>query len=321
MQRFDQLYRVWRGDNLGSAEFWNVRLKDIDIRLDARERDAEKIDRAAQELIAIGIQRVNVTFNPLIQQSQQAMADATQLLHDAQAAVQVTINEGASNFNAAIDAANANLSAFISEATEQLGAALAGGVDAGTISSPRPQKIKLLRSTIQGEVPTSLGSGEVAINEADNKLFWRNVGGEVCSLPLATLLSVIKDAPASFDTFKKVADGLAARVLIYGNQTLQGGFAATSGDVGSISGGSYKPIPATGNFQHIVNNGAHTLSPPDAPGSFVVEYTNGASAGALTTSGFAKVTGASYTATAGHKFLMFITRTNSASHLHIQALQ
>ena len=53
----------------------------------------------------------------------------------------------------------------------------------------------------------------------------------------------------------------------------------------------------------------------------VVEILNNGSAGAITTSGFTKVSGDAFTTTNGHKFLAHITKSNSYSHLHVTALQ
>jgi hypothetical protein len=103
--------------------------------------------------------------------------------------------------------------------------------------------------------------------------------------------------------------------------TLSKGFSATSVAAGTKSSGTFTPAAADGNFQHATNGGAHTLAPPSTVCSIIVEYTNNASAGAVTTSGFTKVTGDTYTTTNGHKFLMCITKTQTYSHLHIQALQ
>jgi hypothetical protein len=109
--------------------------------------------------------------------------------------------------------------------------------------------------------------------------------------------------------------------VISGNQTVTGGFNVTSTDAGTKSSGTFTPVPATNNFQYAVNGGAHTLAPPGNDCTMVIQYTNNASAGAITTSGFTKVTGDSFTTTNGHDFLCFITRCNAFSHLHVTALQ
>ena len=105
--------------------------------------------------------------------------------------------------------------------------------------------------------------------------------------------------------------------------TLSAGFRSDSYSGGTVSSGTYTPAPATGveNFQHYTNGGAHTLAPPSSPCAVVIEIGNNASAGAITTSGFTKVTGDSFTTTNGHAFMAHITRTNSYSHLHVTALQ
>lgn len=100
------------------------------------------------------------------------------------------------------------------------------------------------------------------------------------------------------------------------------GFTSSSESLGTISSGTVTPNPATLNFKHYTNNGAHTLAPPTASGQYtiIIQITNGASAGAITTSGFTKVTG-SFTTTNGDDFFCFITKHNGFTHLNIVALQ
>lgn len=102
---------------------------------------------------------------------------------------------------------------------------------------------------------------------------------------------------------------------------LTAGFTATSYNAGTKSSGTFTPNPANGNFQHATNNGAHTLAPPTSPCSMIIEYLNGASAGAITTSGFTKVDVSAYNTTNGNKFVFSIVRTNSYSYLTVVALQ
>lgn len=112
------------------------------------------------------------------------------------------------------------------------------------------------------------------------------------------------------------ADTLKADVA----DVLTAGFAATPYDAGTKSSGTYTPDEANGNLQYAVNGGAHTLAPPSNSCTMVIQYTNNASAGAVTTSGFTKVTGA-FTTTNGDDFVCYVTKVGSFSHLHIQALQ
>lgn len=101
------------------------------------------------------------------------------------------------------------------------------------------------------------------------------------------------------------------------------GYTSDSYSRGTISSGTVTPAPTTSeeNFQHYTNNGAHTLAPPASPCSVVIEITNGASAGAITTSGFTSVGGDSLTTTEGHIFIAYITKVNASSSLYIEAMQ
>lgn len=103
---------------------------------------------------------------------------------------------------------------------------------------------------------------------------------------------------------------------------LTAGFATTVFNAGTQSGaGTYTPNEANGNFQRAVNGGAHTFAPPTNDSNIVVQYTNNASAGTITTSGWTIVTGDDLTTTDGHDFIFYCTKINGFSHLNIVALQ
>lgn len=102
---------------------------------------------------------------------------------------------------------------------------------------------------------------------------------------------------------------------------LTGGAWTTSYSAGTVSSGTLTPAYSNRNVQHYTNNGAHTLAPPVAAGSIVIDCTNGASAGTVTRSGFTKVTGDTLTTTNGHKFRHFITVGDAGSHCHTVAMQ
>lgn len=57
-------------------------------------------------------------------------------------------------------------------------------------------------------------------------------------------------------------------------------------DRGSISTGTETPEPSEGAIQIATNDGAHVLAPPTETGYYVLTYTNGASAGAITATGW-----------------------------------
>ena len=102
--------------------------------------------------------------------------------------------------------------------------------------------------------------------------------------------------------------------------TLTVGFDQTTFNAGSKSSGTFTPDIANGAFQIATNDGAHTLAPPGNDSTsltMVVRYTNGGSAGAITTSGFTKVIG-SFNTTSANVFFCFITRMGGYKFLNIQ---
>ena len=122
----------------------------------------------------------------------------------------------------------------------------------------------------------------------------------------ATGLPVIYDA----DTLKAdTADVLTA------------GYACTVHDAGTKASGTYTPDEADGNMQKAVNGGAHTLAVPANDCTLVIQYTNNASAGTITTSAYTIVDGDTLTTTNGHDFFFYITNSDAFSLLTVKALQ
>lgn len=99
------------------------------------------------------------------------------------------------------------------------------------------------------------------------------------------------------------------------------GYTTTNNNLGTVSSGTLTLDPTTGNEPYYTNNGAHTLAPPASGTSMIVDMINGASAGAVTVSGWTKVTGDTLDTTNGHKFRFYISFNNGGSHLFKQALQ
>lgn len=100
------------------------------------------------------------------------------------------------------------------------------------------------------------------------------------------------------------------------------GYTATTYNAGTKSTGTFTPDPQVGNLQLYINGGAHTLAPPTAGDcTMVLQVTNNASAGAVTTSGFTKKTGDTISTTNADDFLFFISKLNGFSNLHVLALQ
>lgn len=105
------------------------------------------------------------------------------------------------------------------------------------------------------------------------------------------------------------------------SDTLAVGYAHTPFDAGTKSTGTYTPDVSDGNMQRAINGGAHIIAPPVADCSLVIQYTNNASAGAITFPAFTKTETSELTATDGHDFFFYITKCNGFSSLRVEALQ
>jgi hypothetical protein len=114
---------------------------------------------------------------------------------------------------------------------------------------------------------------------------------------------------------------LSATNLSLGTIPSGNGVDSFSINFGIMQSGTLTPYPHSGNFQHGQNNGAHTLAAPPASCTMILEYTNGGSAGALTTSAYTKLSGDTLTTVSGSKFLLYITKTQNYSNLNVLALQ
>jgi hypothetical protein len=78
-----------------------------------------------------------------------------------------------------------------------------------------PARIKLLRSSTPGAVPSYLVSGQIAINEADGKLFWRRADDTVGTADLnieaqidQAIADLVNSAPAALDTLQELSAAL-----------------------------------------------------------------------------------------------------------------
>jgi hypothetical protein len=101
---------------------------------------------------------------------------------------------------------------------------------------------------------------------------------------------------------------------------LTAGFTSASVSAGTKSSSTYTFDPTAGAVQHVTNGGAHTFAPPATHGSWMLDYVNNASAGALTTSGWTKVDGDPFDTTNTHVFRCYLSNGNSGSHMTVKRL-
>jgi len=116
----------------------------------------------------------------------------------------------------------------------------------------------------------------------------------------------------------------SSTVITTGNTaTITKGYSVTPYSIGTVSSGTTTPDPANGNYQYYTNNGAHTLAAPASDCAIDILVTNGASAGAITFSGFTvgSNTGSAYATTNTNKYVLSIRRINSVSTYSWYALQ
>jgi hypothetical protein len=168
--------------------------------------------------------------------------------------------------------------------------------------------VAVLSDTAAEDTGTGAAGTSAEISRADH----------VHAIPTNGIVSAMITA-LNVTTGKIAAAAVTASKL--GGGTLTSGFDYTVVDDGTKTTGTYTPVYTGGNMKEVVNGGAHTLAPQSGNGVIVVEYTNDGSAGAITTSGFDKVTGDSFTTTNTHVFQCQLTVTPVMSRLDVSAKQ
>lgn len=164
------------------------------------------------------------------------------------------------------------------------------------------------------------GTGDVtgpASSVAGNIPSFSDTGGKDLSDSGVAISAVVVSSDIGSSVQAYDADTLKADTA----DVLTAGFAATVYNAGTQSSGTFTPDEANGNMQRAVNGGAHTLAPPSNDCTMVIQYTNNGSAGAITTSGFTKVSGITPGTVDGDDFIAYITKINGFSHLSWVALQ
>ncbi len=187
-----------------------------------------------------------------------------------------------------------------------------------TTATPTISNFRMLLS-FYDESDALIGSATAGTgNTADNSSAWATLTVE------DTAPATAKYAVPSIRVAKTVGTVYVSNVQCFRLRSPQEfmKLPQTATSLGTKTSGTTTLTPFDGEYQYYTNNGAHTLAPPSVTGDYEIKLTitNDASAGAITTSGFSKVTG-SFTTTNGHDFLCRVTKLNSFTHLEIIALQ
>ena len=118
---------------------------------------------------------------------------------------------------------------------------------------------------------------------------------------------------------RDIAD--SALISVNADQVVTGGTRVTVLDHGNKGTGTVTLDPGDRPIQKYTNTGAHTLAPGSNYGNYLLDILNSATAGSVTTSGWTKVSGDSFTLTNGHKFRCHASITADGSLLVVTALQ
>lgn len=164
-------------------------------------------------------------------------------------------------------------------------------------------------------VATILG-GNVSVLQAPGnwKLLHTDGSGVVTTVALgATGTALVSTGATSAPTVQAV---LQPNVTA----SLTAGYTSPSVSAGTKSSGTYTFDPTVGAVQHVTNGGAHTFAPPVTMGSWMIDYINNASAGAITVSGWTKVDGDAFTLTNGNSFRCYLSVGNQGSHMNVKRM-
>lgn len=104
-----------------------------------------------------------------------------------------------------------------------------------------PNVVKLLRSTTSGAAPSALVSGQIAINEADGKLFWLDANGvTIRSVTLKDLDTIVSGKLTAASNLSDLANPASARSNLGMSSVASSGSASdlSSGTLAAARGGA-----------------------------------------------------------------------------------
>jgi hypothetical protein len=204
-------------------------------------------------------------------------------------------------------------------------------------------RIQILRSGTAGNRPTGKQYGEPYVNMAENQfgvMNASNVATDLLGVPIFSpsttyaignavnyqgklYIALVAISAAAFNPAQWSLVVAASQVLQPGvTNTITVGYTYTSYNAGTITTGTFTPSAANGNYQYYTNNGPHTIAVPAVESAIDILVTNGASAGAITFTGYTVGSpGDSLTTVNGNKFIISIRRISTTSTYAIKALQ
>jgi hypothetical protein len=188
-----------------------------------------------------------------------------------------------------------------------------------TLTNKRPVTVGSWVVVAEAGTPTNFCAGPVTAYNTSTGALTVDVavtGGSGTGVASWTVIHGGAYEPADA-TILKEADIGATVVGPGATSNLTAGFTTDEEDLGTVTGGTVTLDFTKESVKTLTANGAFTLAPPaSGTGSCEIWVTNGASAGAITTSGFTKVIG-SYATTNAKKYLFQVKRSSVGSILSI----
>ena len=171
--------------------------------------------------------------------------------------------------------------------------------------------------------PAPALGGDLSLN--GNVITGLEIGEDVQAYSL-NLDAWSAEDPADYSDTAAITAALANRLQtnVENQGPITGGAEVTSkalGTAGVVSTGTQTLDMADRPMQHYQNNGAHILAPGTVNGACILDITNGVSAGAITVTGWTKVSGDPFTTTNAHKFRCRCVVGNAGSTLDVEAFQ
>ena len=141
--------------------------------------------------------------------------------------------------------------------------------------------------------------GDVSIGDPNtladgDTLYWDQTGGVW-----------VNDVPGVPTHSHAISDVTGLQTALDSKHAINSG-KYTIHDLGTVSSGTITPEPSTGAMKKLTNNGAFTLGALTEQGSFIIEVTNGSTAGAIDVSGFTEIIDSDTYATTQAKVFEFI---------------
>jgi hypothetical protein len=221
---------------------------------------------------------------------------------------------------AAVSADALNLARLGSDSLVYVPDATHDGSIYGRINGAYSKALPLGGGTLTGALILA-GDPASALQPVTLQYFNGNIPGGASALPIMNGAAAVGTA-VTWARADHVHPSDTSRLSTSGAQTITGGFQITPYNIGAIAS-PMTPNPLVGNYQYGTNNSAITINVPAVDCAMDILVTNGASAGAITFSGFSvgASVGDALTTTNGNKFIVSIRRINAISTYVIKALQ